>query len=140
MLAEERAINVRQLGPCKACAWVPLRLSWQTFSNGTRHLRGECSVCGGFVCYVKQTLDAVAEAEGLNGRDEEPEDASSLFLDVRNLATLVRPSEPWSDVHRRLALALDQCGDAKQRGDAEFIRSMRYRMFKFFRDRQEVSR
>jgi hypothetical protein len=44
---------------CKSCGSIdpPLRLSWQVFSNGTTHIRGDCSYCGRYVAYVPQTED-----------------------------------------------------------------------------------
>jgi hypothetical protein len=31
---------------------------WQTFANGTRHVRADCASCKGFVRYLKQTATA----------------------------------------------------------------------------------
>lgn len=39
---------------CKRCGSPKLRVTWQTFTNQTRHLRQECSNCGTFQRYLPQ--------------------------------------------------------------------------------------
>jgi hypothetical protein len=39
------------------------RLRWQTCSNGRRHLRADCAVCGAFLKWLAQTADNVALVE-----------------------------------------------------------------------------
>lgn len=42
---------------CPDCARHALRVAWQTFSNGTKHLRCECGVCGRFLAHLKKPPD-----------------------------------------------------------------------------------
>jgi hypothetical protein len=44
---------------CPGCARRSLRVAWQTFSNGTNHLRCECAVCGRFIKHLKPPPDNV---------------------------------------------------------------------------------
>jgi hypothetical protein len=37
---------------CASCVRQALRLSWQEFTNGTKHLRCDCGVCGRFVAHI----------------------------------------------------------------------------------------
>src|SRR6185312_6957850 len=39
---------------CRRCGGARFRTSWQTFSDGTRHVRADCAACGAFVRYLKQ--------------------------------------------------------------------------------------
>ena len=48
--------------PCK-CGGKELRLSWQDFADGSRHIRAECSACATFLAYATQTTLAIAEAD-----------------------------------------------------------------------------
>jgi hypothetical protein len=54
------------LGPptCPACSGS-LAVRWQTFSNGTRHIRATCLDCGGIRFLLQsQTNRALADAAG----------------------------------------------------------------------------
>ncbi len=42
---------------CKQCTRLALRVLWQTCAGGERRLRCECSVCGGYVAYLKLQPD-----------------------------------------------------------------------------------
>jgi hypothetical protein len=46
---------------CRSCGSATYRTSWQTFGNGTRHLRMECADCGVFARYLKQRPDGSPE-------------------------------------------------------------------------------
>lgn len=48
---------------CQACGWTEARLQWQTFANGTRHIRAECRRCGRYIRFVPQTQDNVQRAD-----------------------------------------------------------------------------
>lgn len=48
---------------CKICGSERLRLVWQTFRNGTRHIRAECLEHGGMSHYAEQTPTNVAQAD-----------------------------------------------------------------------------
>jgi hypothetical protein len=39
---------------CPDCARRALRLSWQVFADGTRHLRCDCMMCEGLVKYIRK--------------------------------------------------------------------------------------
>jgi hypothetical protein len=39
---------------CPKCGGSTFRTSWQTHSNGTRHVRCDCASCGAFVRWLKQ--------------------------------------------------------------------------------------
>jgi hypothetical protein len=43
---------------CPDCGAAEFRTFWQTFANGTRHVRLDCTTCGQFVRYAKQHRDA----------------------------------------------------------------------------------
>jgi hypothetical protein len=42
---------------CPHCGATEFTTSWQTFADGTRHLRMGCRACGGFVRFLKQSKD-----------------------------------------------------------------------------------
>lgn len=43
-------------GPrCGYCGSTRMKLSWQTFSNDTTHIRADCADCEHYVTYVPQT-------------------------------------------------------------------------------------
>ncbi|HEX5271849.1 MAG TPA: hypothetical protein VFW33_15230 [Gemmataceae bacterium] len=39
---------------CPKCGATAFKTFWQTFENGTRHVRCDCAECGAFVRYLKQ--------------------------------------------------------------------------------------
>jgi hypothetical protein len=39
---------------CRRCGATAFRTAWQTFANGTRHVRADCAGCGTFARYLKQ--------------------------------------------------------------------------------------
>lgn len=66
---------------CSKCGADALRLTWTVFSNGTRHIRGDCAACGKFSQYVPQSPLAVHRAD-INGPYRDPrESQGSLFDD-----------------------------------------------------------
>jgi hypothetical protein len=42
---------------CRKCGGVAFTTRWQTFSDGTRHVRMECAACGAFARYLPQRPD-----------------------------------------------------------------------------------
>lgn len=48
---------------CSRCGGDDLIIQWQTFSNGTRHIRVDCRRCGAYVRYAPQTAENVALAD-----------------------------------------------------------------------------
>lgn len=48
---------------CARCGQDDLTLRWQTFANGTRHIRVDCRHCGAYVRYAPQTAENVARAD-----------------------------------------------------------------------------
>jgi hypothetical protein len=60
---------------CSGCNGTTFKTSWQTFANGTRHLRMDCAECGRFVRFTKQTpaaLSAAVEAEAEKATESPP--------------------------------------------------------------------
>lgn len=54
----------RRSGPsCSRCAATDFSFRWQTFANGTRHIRVNCGRCGTYVRYVPQTAENLARAD-----------------------------------------------------------------------------
>jgi hypothetical protein len=43
---------------CPQCGAAEFRTYWQTFADGSRHVRVDCARCKKFVRYAKQTADA----------------------------------------------------------------------------------
>jgi hypothetical protein len=39
---------------CPGCRATTFTTRWQTFSNGTRHIKMSCAVCGRFIRYLSQ--------------------------------------------------------------------------------------
>lgn len=39
---------------CRQCQGTKFKTSWQTFADGTKHVRMDCGDCGAFVRYLKQ--------------------------------------------------------------------------------------
>jgi hypothetical protein len=39
---------------CPKCGGTEFKTWWQTFANGTRHIRADCAACRAFVRYLKQ--------------------------------------------------------------------------------------
>ena len=60
MSATERTDGTAEC--CPRCGEVDPRFAWQTFVNGTHHLRAECPGCGRFLRHVPQTPERVATA------------------------------------------------------------------------------
>jgi hypothetical protein len=93
---------------CARCRGVTFRTSWQTFSNGTKHIRMECAVCKAFVKYLKQQKE-----DGTPGYRHEPAvaDANESSLkaptDGEHWLGYVRQSD---GVWRGVALAADLGG------------------------------
>jgi hypothetical protein len=54
---------------CAKCGGDELAVRWQTFANGTRHVRATCLGCGAFVRWEPQTPVVVAEADA-NATDD----------------------------------------------------------------------
>lgn len=48
---------------CLRCGGTDLASAWQTFANGTRHIRVSCVPCGAYVRYAPQTPANVARAD-----------------------------------------------------------------------------
>jgi hypothetical protein len=38
---------------CAGCGATEIRTWWQTFANGTKHVRAECARCGRFLRYLR---------------------------------------------------------------------------------------
>lgn len=57
--AEIRDADLR----CPRCGGIDLTFAWQTFANGTRHIRVSCVPCGAYVRYAPQTPANVARAD-----------------------------------------------------------------------------
>jgi hypothetical protein len=47
---------------CPRCAGTQTRLTWQTFEDGRRHLREECSQCERFIKFAPQSRRNIARA------------------------------------------------------------------------------
>lgn len=54
------------------------RLTWQTFANGTKHIRASCAKCGRFGFYVEQTDVNVAETDS-NSQSDAANDEAEMF-------------------------------------------------------------
>lgn len=48
---------------CSRCGATGFDFRWQTFANGTRHIRVDCRRCGAYVRYAPQTAENVALAD-----------------------------------------------------------------------------
>jgi predicted nucleic-acid-binding Zn-ribbon protein len=59
---------------CPRCGSLDFRFTWQTFANGTRHVRRTCRRCGRFGGYAAQSPENVAAADAGT-----PAPAPSLF-------------------------------------------------------------
>lgn len=46
--------------PCPRCGTCETRVNWQTFTNGTKHLRESCACCDRYVRYAKQTAENIS--------------------------------------------------------------------------------
>jgi hypothetical protein len=42
---------------CAGCGATKFKTTWQTFKNGTKHVRMECAICGRFQRYLPQKKD-----------------------------------------------------------------------------------
>ena len=49
--------------PCDRCGGTDFTVRWQTFANGTRHIRVNCGRCGAYVRYAPQTTENIARAD-----------------------------------------------------------------------------
>ena len=49
--------------PCSHCGSAAAAYRWQTFANGTRHIRVNCGRCGAYVRYAPQTTENIARAD-----------------------------------------------------------------------------
>jgi hypothetical protein len=48
---------------CQHCGVTSVpRACWQTFNDGSKHIRATCTVCGGFLKYLSKTPGAITEA------------------------------------------------------------------------------
>lgn len=63
--------RVKQLR-CPGCDELTLKLRWQHFRNGTRHIRADCPVCDRYVGFAEQTPGNVAEADRTTPYNEPP--------------------------------------------------------------------
>jgi hypothetical protein len=63
--------------PCPGCACREIRLRWQTFGDGRRHIRVECQACGRFLRYAEQTAENVTLADA--GPPEPPGQQTFAF-------------------------------------------------------------
>lgn len=57
---------------CQQCDEITMRLRWQHFRNGTRHVRAECATCDRYVGFAEQTPANVAEADSNTPYNEPP--------------------------------------------------------------------
>lgn len=48
---------------CDRCGATDFTVRWQTFANGTRHIRVNCGRCGAYVRYAPQTTENIARAD-----------------------------------------------------------------------------
>lgn len=48
---------------CRRCDATAFGFRWQTFANGTRHIRVNCGRCGAYVRYAPQTAENIARAD-----------------------------------------------------------------------------
>ena len=64
--AEGHAAELR----CPRCGGSDLAFAWQTFANGTRHIRVSCTPCGAYVRYAPQTPANVARADAATAETE----------------------------------------------------------------------
>lgn len=60
---------------CGHCGGINLTLKWQTFDNGTKHIRANCAKCSAYVTYVPQTTENLALVEKASA----PDGQMSLF-------------------------------------------------------------
>jgi hypothetical protein len=72
-----------QTGPvltCRRCRAAEFKLRWQTFTDGSQHLRGNCAKCGGWVRFL--AVPAPARARPRRVADQE-ERAGDVLLHLR---------------------------------------------------------
>jgi hypothetical protein len=48
------------MAPCPYCEATERVLGWETFTNGTKHIRSECAGCGKWIEWAKQTPENLA--------------------------------------------------------------------------------
>lgn len=48
---------------CDRCGGTDFTFRWQTFANGTRHIRVNCGRCGAYARYATQTAENIARAD-----------------------------------------------------------------------------
>jgi hypothetical protein len=110
------------------CGATTFRTSWQTFRNGTKHVRMDCAACGRFIRYLKQP----------GGPEPRLELPPSDLPDHRRWSPTPEESWEWIGLHRgvdglwrpvALAPTLERCWDCllsfPSEGDLLAIPSLR---------------
>ena len=93
---------------CLKCGSTERATRWQTFADGTRHLRVECGTCGVFICYAKQNhkrklqptddarehRDVSRGPQGVVRRQRGSVPAVAVFKDLEEALTAAVASDP----------------------------------------------
>lgn len=66
---DERLASAAE-GTCPRCGSHELKFCWQTFINGTRHIRVTCVRCHRFIKYAPQTAINIGRADSESSAKE----------------------------------------------------------------------